>query len=218
MKNVVVLSPIPALRAGLRALIAADPDFAVTATGSGLQEDTALPPDTHVLVVTQDVLVDWAGRLHKLPVDLALLVIADGEVALRELVGVGLALPAERRAWGILSSEATAEALQAGVRALAEGLVVATPELLQTLLVSPVLDSRSGLDEEDEVSVEHLTEREIDVLREVARGLTNKQIALALGISEHTVKFHVSSVFGKLGVSNRTEAVRKGARRGLIPL
>jgi DNA-binding NarL/FixJ family response regulator len=82
-----------------------------------------------------------------------------------------------------------------------------------------LFDIRTDEDEQPgQAAREHLTEREIDVLREVARGLTNKQIALALGISEHTVKFHVSSVYGKLGASNRTEAVRKGARRGFIPL
>jgi DNA-binding NarL/FixJ family response regulator len=217
MKNVVVLSSIPALRAGLRALIAADPDFAVTATGS-LLEGMALPTDTHVLVITQDTLTDRFGRSNKLPADVAVLVIVDGVLELRELAGAGLAVPGESRPWGILSAEAPAEALQAAVRALAEGLVVASPELLQTMLSPGMLDLRAALAEEEETVGEHLTEREIDVLREVARGFTNKQIALALGISEHTVKFHISSVYTKLGVSNRTEAVRKGARRGLIPL
>jgi len=63
-----------------------------------------------------------------------------------------------------------------------------------------------------------LTPRETEVLQLLAQGLANKQIALALGISEHTIKFHVSSIYAKLGVGNRTEAVRVGARQGLILL
>jgi DNA-binding NarL/FixJ family response regulator len=56
------------------------------------------------------------------------------------------------------------------------------------------------------------------VLQLLAHGLANKQIALALNISEHTVKFHVSSIYNKLGATNRTEAVRAGVQRGLVVL
>jgi len=55
-------------------------------------------------------------------------------------------------------------------------------------------------------------------LQLLARGLSNKQIALQLGISEHTVKFHVSSIYTRLGVSSRTEAVRLGVQQGLVVL
>ena len=63
-----------------------------------------------------------------------------------------------------------------------------------------------------------LTAREIDVLRMIAEGLANKEIAFRLGISDHTVKFHVSSVLGKLGVSSRAEAISAGIRQGLLML
>jgi len=66
--------------------------------------------------------------------------------------------------------------------------------------------------------VESLTPRELQVLALVADGLANKAIAASLGISDETVKFHLGSVFGKLGASNRTDAVRQALRRGLIPL
>jgi DNA-binding NarL/FixJ family response regulator len=66
--------------------------------------------------------------------------------------------------------------------------------------------------------VETLTQRETQVLQLLSQGLANKQIALSLEISEHTVKFHVSSIYAKLGVTNRTEAVRQGVRHGLIVL
>jgi DNA-binding NarL/FixJ family response regulator len=63
-----------------------------------------------------------------------------------------------------------------------------------------------------------LTPRERAVLEQLARGLGNKQIAAALGISERTVKFHVSAIFTKLGATNRTEAVTRAAQAGLVTL
>ena len=73
------------------------------------------------------------------------------------------------------------------------------------------------LEDEDEVS-EEITSRETEVLRMLAEGLANKEIGARLGISEHTVKFHISSILDKLGASTRTEAVTLGIRRGLIPI
>ena len=71
---------------------------------------------------------------------------------------------------------------------------------------------------EPEHLVEPLTPREHEVLVLAADGLRNREIARRLGISEHTVKFHLAAVFGKLGASSRTEAVRKGLRLGLIEI
>jgi DNA-binding CsgD family transcriptional regulator len=68
------------------------------------------------------------------------------------------------------------------------------------------------------VGGETLTPRETEVLRMLAEGAGNKQIARRLGISEHTVKFHVGSILAKLNAASRTEAVTLGVRRGLIPL
>ncbi len=65
---------------------------------------------------------------------------------------------------------------------------------------------------------EPLTPREIEVLEQLAEGLSNKAIAARLGISDQTVKFHVASICGKLGAANRTDAVRRAVRRGLISL
>ena len=63
-----------------------------------------------------------------------------------------------------------------------------------------------------------LTRRELSVLRLVAHGLGNKEIASELGISTHTVKYHLASLLAKLGVHTRTEAVTIGLRKGLVPL
>jgi DNA-binding NarL/FixJ family response regulator len=77
----------------------------------------------------------------------------------------------------------------------------------------------SSGDRENEVDqFESLTPREVDVLRLLARGLPNKSIAAALGISDQTVKFHVAAIYGKLGASNRTDASRRALRLGLIAL
>jgi DNA-binding NarL/FixJ family response regulator len=77
----------------------------------------------------------------------------------------------------------------------------------------------SAPDDADEEAIdEPLTPREIQVLELLAEGLPNKAIARRLGISDQTVKFHVSSISGKLGAANRTDAVRRAVRRGLITL
>jgi len=70
----------------------------------------------------------------------------------------------------------------------------------------------------DAPGAEALTKREIEVLRMVADGLSNKEIAAELGISTHTAKFHVAQIIAKLGAMSRTEAALIGVRRGLVPL
>jgi DNA-binding NarL/FixJ family response regulator len=109
------------------------------------------------------------------------------------------------RVWGVLPTDASAEELTAAVHALSQGLIVGTPTLL--------FESES-----EPLSHGPLTDRESEVLGLLAKGLANKQIAVSLGISEHTVKFHVSSIYAKLNVTNRTEAVREGLRGGWIAL
>jgi DNA-binding NarL/FixJ family response regulator len=117
--------------------------------------------------------------------------------------------------WGALPVNATENELQFGIQALAEGLWVGSPALVSKILArSPAQD----LDETEDNLVQPLTAREIEVLQLAAQGLANKQIAAHLGISEHTIKFHLSALYAKLGVASRTEAVRAGARRGLVVL
>ena len=82
------------------------------------------------------------------------------------------------------------------------------------ILLAPVRQAR---DEEEQVP-EPLTAREIQVLELLAEGLPNKAIARRLGIGDQTVKFHVAALSGKLGAANRTDAVRRAVRRGLIAL
>ena len=79
-------------------------------------------------------------------------------------------------------------------------------------------DDRAFDDRLSDDLVEPLTQREQEVLEHITAGRSNRQIASELGISEHTVKFHVSAVLGKLGVSSRAAAIRRGVRRGLVTL
>jgi DNA-binding NarL/FixJ family response regulator len=79
-------------------------------------------------------------------------------------------------------------------------------------------DDRSAAIGDERVPGEPLTAREVQVLELLAEGLPNKAIAVRLGISDQTVKFHVAAISGKLGAANRTEAVRLAVRRGLITL
>ena len=81
-----------------------------------------------------------------------------------------------------------------------------------------ILVAPDSIDPDEDGFDEPLTAREVQVLELLAEGLPNKAIAARLGISDQTVKFHVSSISGKLGAKNRTDAVRRAARRGLITL
>jgi DNA-binding NarL/FixJ family response regulator len=81
-----------------------------------------------------------------------------------------------------------------------------------------ILVAPDAIDPDEDGFDEPLTAREVQVLELLAEGLPNKAIATRLGISDQTVKFHVSSISGKLGARNRTDAVRRAVRRGLITL
>ncbi len=111
-----------------------------------------------------------------------------------------------------LPSTATAAQVLAAITAAAQGLIVLTEQQANTLFAQPPVAQTPA------TLVEELTNRELQVLRDLAQGLANKEIAEHLEISEHTVKFHVASILGKLQAGSRTEAVMQGIRRGLIPI
>jgi DNA-binding NarL/FixJ family response regulator len=163
-----------------------------------------------VLIVTSESLVRQELELFSLDdwPEAAVLLMGDISAGTRFLPQLGL------RAWGVLPQEASQEELLAAVYALYEGLIVAEPSMLVSLMEPPLSMGERVPDD----AVEMLTERELEVLQLLAHGLPNKQIAVQLGISAHTVKFHISSIYGKLGATNRTEAVRVGLQRGLILL
>jgi len=142
-----------------------------------------------------------------------LIVVADGPPRrLSERAGAEV-LPGGVRA--LLPRNVTAAELAAAVEAVAAGLFVIHPaeaEALPGSRARPAEAVPEGL----EPLVEPLTQREIEVLQLLSAGLGNKEIASRLDISEHTAKFHVASILGKLGAASRTEAVTLGIRRGLV--
>jgi DNA-binding NarL/FixJ family response regulator len=127
--------------------------------------------------------------------------------------------------WQIAGTSSLDEWHQSPDRAASADLVVVSADALRALrqpdvpraVAASSRDSPRGASG-DERLIESLTARERDVLVLVADGLPNRSIAHELGISEHTVKFHLASIFGKLGASSRVEAVRRGLDLGLIEL
>ena len=113
----------------------------------------------------------------------------------------------------VLPRDVTPEQLRAALEAAAAGLVVVHPSEVNAVLPAP-----AALSSPIRELAEALTPREREVLQMISAGLGNKEIAGRLSISEHTVKFHVASILGKLGASSRTEAVSIGIRHGLVLL
>ena len=181
----------PALRAGLRALLASDKTIKVV--NDSLEEET----EADVVITSASHNSFSNDRLDVAP-SIPTIFLSDDQPNVR-------ALTRSLRVWGILPTDASTEELNAAVHALSQGLIVGTSTLL--------FESES-----EPLSHGPLTDRESEVLGLLAKGLANKQIAVALSISEHTVKFHVSSIYAKLNVTNRTEAVREGLRGGWIAL
>jgi DNA-binding NarL/FixJ family response regulator len=196
--RVFIVAPIPALRAGLRAmLLAHDIDVVddVDATDSNKVD---------VVVATKST-SDTNGVT-------SLVLLSDDERSVDALRKSSL------RSWALLPSDASTKELLAAVRATHAGLIAIAPQFIDAALALPTshlaATRESTFDE-----IEHpLTPRELEVLERVSRGLPSKVIATELDVSESTIKFHLSSIFSKLNVSSRTEAVSKAARLGLITL
>ena len=194
MTRILLVAPIPALRLGLRALLA-DSDIEIVGEADRLDSPDFLDAEADVLIYASPS----ASLLEpKMDGGRSLLLLSDDPPPLQSLAR-------SRTAWGTLPLESSREELVAAVHALAQGLIVSTPEFLQP-----------RAQPNNESGAPSLSDRELEVLELLAQGLANKQIAAALGISEHTAKFHVSSIYTKLGATNRAEAVRQGVRQGLI--
>ena len=210
MIRVLIVAAYAAVRAGLRAILADEDGVAVVGEAAGGAELERLLPE----VVPAVVLVDLDGGNDARILDL-MAESAAGLVALGDgRAGYG---PIARRplpSWAYLLKEAEAEEIAAAVRAVAAGLVVLDRSLAWEL--GAVARRLPGAGED--FPGEALTAREREVLQLMAHGLPNKAIARDLSISQHTVKFHVASILGKLGAGSRTEAVTLGARQGLVLL
>jgi NarL family two-component system response regulator YdfI len=195
-----VVAAAMTLRVGLRAVLNGLPD--VTVVSEAAYPDELPSREIDVLVLVSSAALDALEKTTPI------LLLTDDPADAQELAGLSFA------AWGILPLNASEDELSITLRALGEGLWVGAPTLMRELLSRKPPQVLDNVDS----TAEMLTGREIEVLQLTAQGLANKQIALALGISEHTVKFHLSSIYVRLGVTSRTEAVRAGARRGLVVL
>jgi len=216
--SVLIAAGYATVRAGLHALLAEEPGVrALGGVEGGREELTRLlrgqRPDVLLLDTSGDrdnaALTRTLAALEGTPGEVALVVLGDLPDA--ELPRVSrAALPG----WGyLLRSEADGPQITGAVRAAAAGLVV----LDRSLPFPAEADARPAPpDPADLPPGEALTAREVEVLQLMAEGLPNKIIATRLGISLHTVKFHVAQILGKLDATSRTEAVTVGARRGYV--
>jgi len=197
------------MRAGWRAFLSVDSAIKIVAESTSLNQIEQSGCRADVLVITSDSTsaAQLSGYLQTAAPTAVLLLVGDQSRAVRTFSGVlqGLVL-------GVLPVNLAAEEMLAAVHALDQGLVTGTPHLLRQLLGQPdaLKHDQAGAE------IDSLTQRETLVLQLLAQGLTNKQMALNLGISEHTVKFHIQSIYSKMRVNNRAEVVRVGVTCGLI--
>ena len=208
--RLLIVSPSPLARSGLETLIR--PILETTVVGSGpLSEAASLAGQLQPDVVVVDAgpgdpadlepIRDLALAQPGLPIVVLALDTADQAAALH--LGAAALLP----------SSIDAESLRAAILAAARGLItIARPDL--AALLPQEADARAAAS----TMIEAPTRRELDVLQLLAQGLTNRQMAERLGVSEHTVKFHVTALLGKFDARTRAEAVARAIRLGLLPV
>lgn len=201
----------PVVRTGLRGMFESDPGFVVVGEAAdgaaGAEQAAALRPD----VVLMDLQmpgtdgVEGIRRIRALPGGPPVLVLTtyDSDVQILRAIEAGAA--------GYLLKDSPRDTLFEAVRSVAAGGSPLAPTVAARLLgrLGPGAPNRGG---------ETLTTRELEVVRLVARGASNREIARDLRISEATVKTHLLKIFEKLGVSDRTSAVTTAMERGLIEL
>ena len=210
MPRVLVVSDYPVMRAGLRAVVEASGELEVigqAGTGDALARVAELRPDVALLDAVDDEqeTVELVYRLSAELPEVGVVVLSrdPSDVRARQALQAG--------ARGYLLRDVSAEEVSAALLAADQGLTVLHPAVAEAVFGRPQPHLPAG-------AAEPLTPRELEVLALLAQGLPSKTIANRLHISEHTVKFHVGSILGKLGAASRTEAVTLAIRRGLIAL
>ncbi|HJT57387.1 MAG TPA: response regulator transcription factor [Ktedonobacteraceae bacterium] len=211
MIRVFVIAPTPMVRAGLQTMLATA-DMHVVGAAAEPAGFVAAMPDIDVLIVAEEKLLEDVARAARTATGgstLAIVVLSNSDEypapVLRSLSLSG---------WSIVPLDVSTARLQAAIVAASQGFVTLPSPAAERILGQRIPVEAINIDSPDEP----LTLREREVLEMVSRGLSNKMIARRLSISEHTVKFHVSSIYTKLGAASRTDAVSRGVRRGLITL
>jgi DNA-binding NarL/FixJ family response regulator len=202
----------PVVRDGLTAILSTQPDFEIAGQAANgaeaVHQAARLNPDVILLDLEMPDLdgVEALRQIRAARPDARVIVFTAFDTDERIVAAV------QAGAQGYLLKGAPRDELFKAIRVVSAG-----GSLLQPVVASKLLNHvRARTD--DEPKLESLTDRETEVLRLLAQGKSNKEIAGRLVISERTVKFHVSSIMGKLGASNRTEAVTIAAARGLVKL
>jgi two-component system nitrate/nitrite response regulator NarL len=193
--RLVVIADNPLTRAGLVAILEGQPACSIVGQvdSSRLDQLELYQPD----VLVWDL--DWGQQFQETAYPAAVLVPDEAYATSTRSAG----------ARGIFSRQINPLALVAALQAISQGLFVTEPILAGSLFPNQ---------DQPTTSEEPLTPRELEVLQLLAEGISNKAIAYQLGISEHTVKFHVNAIMTKLNAQSRTEAAVRAARLGLIAL
>ncbi len=211
--RVLVAATYPTIRAGLRFVVERDPIFDVAGDANGVDDLAAqiehLAPHVILLDLGNDLdeLLDVLEPLSSSRILPPVVLMASSIEPVAEAIDAGIQ--------GYLLPDATPEEIGAALRSVVAGLTVIDSRAMPLLL-----ERRGPVEVPPEPGAEYetLTPREREVLQLIAQGLPNKTIARELGISEHTVKFHVGSILSKLEASSRAEALARAARLGLIVL
>jgi two-component system, NarL family, response regulator YdfI len=203
--RIAVVATSAVRRAGLESIVCGHADFHLAGSFGAVASLVPFARNTEL-----DVIVIDSDSIRDLLLDpiseaaIVLLTEVSDARSISRLLRIGVR--------AILSRDSDPDNVLSAIYAVYDGLVLlstATAESLAAVYGDQSLEVQES---------EEITSRETDVLRMLAEGLVNKEIAARLGISEHTVKFHISSILDKLGASTRTEAVTMGIRRGLIPI
>jgi DNA-binding NarL/FixJ family response regulator len=214
MPQIIIVARYPTVRAGLASILAAEADISVIAA----LDDVALLPavlEEHLPdALLIDLVDDNPDRLEVLQT------LADDGLLPPGVLLVGSPLDA-LGALGLpyvslLLRDASPNEIRTALRATKDRLVTLDPRIVTEVQEQLNWQRRSVPEAPGEQLA--LTPRELQVLQAIARGLPNKAIAMELGISDHTVKFHVGSIFQKLNASSRSEAIAIAARSGLLAL
>jgi len=215
MIRVFIIAQSIVTQAGLAALLAPDLEIAGAIRPASISSTNTLcseaieASDATVILLEQDALptahVSLSASFSEIEIPIVLLL---GDSSAVASLPEGFAEILQSGVRSILPSDVSREQLIEAIKATSGGLTVLHPDLVESLFVPTVRSSEPV----------PLTPREIEVLRMLAEGMGNRAIAQHLNLSEHTVKFHISSIFSKLDVSSRTEAVILGAKQGWILL
>jgi len=194
------------VRQGLRMFLSLDPDLEVVGEASNGQEAIALARELQPDVVLMDLLMPVMDGIEATEAIRSEMPEVEVIALTSVLEDTSVSGAVKAGAIGYLLKDTDAEELKRAIEAAAEGRVHLAPEAAARLMREVRAPESPG----------ELTERETEVLRLVARGQANKQIASSLFVSEKTVKAHVSSILMKLGVQSRTQAALHAVRTGLV--